>query len=73
MFARHVGEPHTGSPGIGPALVGEVTDAHGGTIDVDGRPGAGASFTALLLRAAPDDRARCLSRVFAAAPLSRAG
>ncbi|WP_432928624.1 sensor histidine kinase [Microbispora sp. CA-135349] len=54
LLARHVGRPHTGGLGIGLALVSEVMDAHGGTIDVDGRPGAGATFTISLPRAVPD-------------------
>ncbi|MFF4412954.1 sensor histidine kinase [Streptosporangium sp. NPDC001559] len=45
LFARHVGKPHQGGLGIGLALVSEVVDAHGGTVGVDGRPGAGATFT----------------------------
>ncbi|GAA0386924.1 HAMP domain-containing sensor histidine kinase [Microbispora corallina] len=61
LLARHVGTPHAGGLGIGLALVSEVLDAHGGTIDVDGRPGAGATFTIRLPRAAPDDRGRLTS------------
>ncbi|WP_433172749.1 sensor histidine kinase [Actinoallomurus sp. CA-150999] len=34
--------------GLGLALVREVVDGHGGTIEVDGRPGAGAAFTVRL-------------------------
>ncbi|MEU6424585.1 HAMP domain-containing sensor histidine kinase [Microbispora sp. NPDC046973] len=63
LLARHAGAPHTGGLGIGLALVSEVMDAHGGTIDVDGRPGAGATFTISLPRAAPDPAPR-LSRIF---------
>ncbi|GGN99400.1 sensor histidine kinase [Microbispora bryophytorum] len=63
LLARHAGAPHAGGLGIGLALVNEVMDAHGGTIDVDGRPGAGATFTIRLPRAAPDPAAR-LSGIF---------
>ncbi|MFD0886467.1 sensor histidine kinase, partial [Streptosporangium algeriense] len=45
LFTRHVGKPHQGGLGIGLALVSEVVDAHGGTVGVDGQPGAGATFT----------------------------
>lgn len=62
LFARHVGVPHSGGLGIGLALVREVVDAHGGTIDVDGRPGGGATFTIRLPRAAAEPGPR-LNRV----------
>lgn len=62
LLARNVGGPHAGGLGIGLALVREVMDAHGGTIGVDGRPGAGATFTIRLPRAAPDTAAR-VSRI----------
>ncbi|MEN3537972.1 HAMP domain-containing sensor histidine kinase [Microbispora sp. ZYX-F-249] len=70
LLARHAGVPHTGGLGIGLALVREVMDAHGGTIDVDGRPGAGATFTIHLPRATPDPAPR-LSPVGPPAPAAR--
>ncbi|MBP2705487.1 HAMP domain-containing histidine kinase [Microbispora sp. RL4-1S] len=48
LFARYEGGQHSGGLGLGLALVSEVVDAHGGSIVVDGRPGAGATFTVRL-------------------------
>jgi signal transduction histidine kinase len=50
LFAPYVGGPRTAHRGLGLglALVREVVDDHGGTIRVDGRPGAGATFTVRL-------------------------
>ena len=45
-FARgHDGLRRAGTAGLGLSIARAVTDAHGGTITVDSRPGAGATFT----------------------------
>ncbi|MBO2464749.1 ATP-binding protein [Actinomadura violacea] len=44
--------------GLGLALVREVVESHGGTIDAVGRPGAGASFTVRLPAASPGAKPR---------------
>ncbi|MDL4817549.1 sensor histidine kinase [Actinomadura opuntiae] len=49
--------------GLGLALVREVVESHGGTIDATGRPGAGASFTVRLPAASPPARRRRVGAV----------
>ncbi|MEU9025576.1 HAMP domain-containing sensor histidine kinase [Actinomadura sp. NPDC048394] len=48
--------------GLGLALVREVVESHGGTVEASGRPGAGASFTVRLPAASPDAKPRPAAR-----------
>jgi signal transduction histidine kinase len=64
-FERGVSARHYGGLGLGLYLVRGIVEAHGGTVAVDSRPGAGARFTLCLPRGAPAEE-----RVDAAAPSS---
>jgi two-component system CheB/CheR fusion protein len=47
-FERAASDRHFGGLGLGLWLAREIVEAHGGRIDVESRPGAGAAFTILL-------------------------
>lgn len=47
-FERAVSDRSYGGLGLGLYIVGQVVDAHGGSIKLDSAPGAGASFTVRL-------------------------
>lgn len=57
-FERAVSERHYGGFGFGLWIVRQITEAHGGRIDVESQPGRGSTFTVRLPRRRPTVRPR---------------
>ncbi|HEY8142815.1 MAG TPA: ATP-binding protein, partial [Kofleriaceae bacterium] len=47
-FERAVSSRHFGGLGLGLWIVRQIVDAHGGSIEVESRPGKGAAFAVTL-------------------------
>lgn len=55
-FARGPGARRSEGAGIGLAIVWAIAEAHHGRVDVDGRPGAGATFTIVVPTDPPEEQ-----------------
>jgi signal transduction histidine kinase len=54
-FVRLNGGPHAEGAGLGLAITRAVAEAHGGRVELDSRPGAGARFTVIIPTEPPQE------------------